>query len=419
MNARNHNYLHFNSRRGRHISDSKLETKKILLKNNLPSPELIKTLTNYNDIENFNWENLPNNFVLKPSSGFGGEGILVIRKKSHFAGEWELMDGRKINIGDLKFHAQEIFSGRYSLHNAPDKAFIEERIKIMKVFGKYVQQGTPDIRVIVFNQIPVMAMLRLPTKESSGKANLHQGAVGVGIDLATGVTIDGVHHGQPVRYIPGTKRKVNGLKVPQWNQILLIAVKVQQAIPSLGYAGIDFVISKDKGPLILELNARPGLAIQICNKAGLQKRLERVERLEIRSPEHAVDVAKALFSAPFADKVDLKEKAKILGLTEDIIIVGADKSHHEILAKIDTGADSSSIDEALAEECGLLKKDNIVFQKGYRSSLGRHRHRYIISLTYYLKGKKIEAFVSVADRSKLRNKFLIGKRDLRGFIIRP
>jgi len=118
-------------------------------------------------------------------------------------------------------------------------------------------------------------------------------------------------------------------------------------------------------------------------------------------------------------QVDLKEKAKILGLTEDIIIVGADKSHHEILAKIDTGADSSSIDEALAEECGLLKKDNIVFQKGYRSSLGRHRHRYIISLTYYLKGKKIETFVSVADRSKLRNKFLIGKRDLRGFVIRP
>jgi len=418
MNARNHNYLRFNSRRGRRIADSKLETKEILLKNNLPSPELIKIFNNYNDIENFNWENLPNNFVLKPSSGFGGEGILVIRKKSHFAGEWELMDGRKINIGDLKFHAQEIFSGRYSLHNAPDKAFIEERIKIMKVFGKYVQQGTPDIRVIVFNQIPVMAMLRLPTKESNGKANLHQGAVGVGIDLATGVTTNGIHHGQPVRYIPGTKRKVNGLKVPHWNQILLIAVKVQQAIPSLGYAGIDFVISKNKGPLILELNARSGLAIQICNKAGLQKRLERVERLEIRSPEHAVDVAKALFAAPFADKVDLKEKAKVLGLTEDVVVVGADKSHHEVLAKIDTGADRSSIDEALAKELGLLTEKNIVYYEHYRSALGRKK-RAIINLIYYLKGKKIKSFISVADRSNLRSKFLIGKRDLRGFIIRP
>ena len=418
MNARNHNYLHFNSRRGRRIADSKLETKEILLKNNLPSPELIKTFGNYNNIESFNWEGLPDNFVLKPSSGFGGEGILVIRKKSHFAGEWELMDGQKINIGDLKFHAQEILSGRYSLHNAPDKAFIEERIKIMKVFGKYVQQGTPDIRIIVFNQIPVMAMLRLPTKESGGKANLHQGAVGVGIDLATGVTTSGIHHGQPIRYIPGTKRKVNGLKVPHWDQILLTAVKVQQKIPSLGYAGIDFVISKNKGPLILELNARSGLAIQICNKAGLQKRLERVERLEIRNPEHAVDVAKALFAAPFADKVDFKKEPKVLGLMEDVVIIGADKSHHEVSAKIDTGADRSAIDHQLAEELGLLTKENIIYYEYYRSALGRGK-RMIIGVTYYLKGEKIKAFVSVSDRSDLRNRFLIGKRDLRGFIIRP
>jgi len=418
MNARNHNYLHFNSSRGRRIADSKLETKEILLKSNLPSPELIKTFGNYNNIESFNWEGLPDNFVLKPSSGFGGEGILVIRKKSHFAGEWELMDGQKINIGDLKFHAQEILSGRYSLHNAPDKAFIEERIKIMKVFGKYVQQGTPDIRIIVFNQIPVMAMLRLPTKESGGKANLHQGAVGVGIDLATGVTTSGIHHGQPIRYIPGTKRKVNGLKVPHWDQILLTAVKVQQKITSLGYAGIDFVISKNKGPLILELNARSGLAIQICNKAGLQKRLERVERLEIRNPEHAVDVAKALFAAPFADKVDFKKEPKVLGLMEDVVIIGADKSHHEVSAKIDTGADRSAIDHQLAEELDLLAKENIVYYEYYRSALGSQK-RMIIGVTYYLKGEKIKTFVSVSDRSNLRNRFLIGKRDLRGFIIRP
>ena len=35
-----------------------------------------------------------------------------------------------------------------------------------------------------------MAMLRLPTKASGGRANLHQGAIGAGVDLVTGVT----HH---------------------------------------------------------------------------------------------------------------------------------------------------------------------------------------------------------------------------------
>jgi len=37
-----------------------------------------------------------------------------------------------------------------------------------------------------------MAMLRLPTKESGGKANLQQGAIGLGIDMASGVTTSAV-----------------------------------------------------------------------------------------------------------------------------------------------------------------------------------------------------------------------------------
>lgn len=418
MNARNHNYLRFNSRRGREIADSKLETKKILAENNLPTPELIHTFENQNDIDDFQWEELPGNFVLKPSSGFGGEGILVVKKKSRFAGEWEMMNDKIVNIGDLRFHAEEILSGRYSLHNSPDKAFIEERIKIMKVFGKYARQGTPDIRIIVFNRVPVLAMLRLPTEESGGKANLHQGAVGVGIDLATGVTTYGIHHRRPVKYIPGTRRKVNGLKVPHWGQMLLTSVKVQDSIPQLGYLGIDFVISEGKGPLVLELNARPGLSIQVCNKAGLRKRLERVERLEIRNPRHAVEVAQALFAAPFADKVDFKKAPKVLGLTEEVAIVGGDKQRHTAEAKIDTGADRTSIDRQLAEDLGLLKKDNIVYKADYSSALGK-QERAIVSLTYYLKGKKIRSFASVADRSNLRNQFLVGRRDLRGFVIRP
>jgi len=194
INARNRRYLYYNTRRGRQIADSKLKTKKILSRYSLPCPELLTVFKNRDDIHQFAWENLPENFVLKPSSGYGGEGILVIRKKSRWAGEWELMNGEIVSVGDLRFHAQEILAGRFSIHNTPDVAFIEERIKIIKVFGKYTHQGTPDVRVIVFNRVPVMAMLRLSTAESQGKANLHQGAVGVGIDLATGVTTYGVRH---------------------------------------------------------------------------------------------------------------------------------------------------------------------------------------------------------------------------------
>ncbi|MRR31196.1 alpha-L-glutamate ligase-like protein, partial [bacterium] len=46
----------------------------------------------------------------------------------------------------------------------------------------------------------------------------------------------------------------------------------------LGYLGVDLVIDRDRGPLLLELNARPGLAIQLANRHGLRTRLDQVDR---------------------------------------------------------------------------------------------------------------------------------------------
>jgi len=419
INARNRRYLCYNTRRGRQIADSKLKTKKILSRYSLPCPELLAIFKNRNDIRRFAWENLPDNFVLKPSSGYGGEGILVIRKKSRWAGEWELMNGEIISIADLRFHAQEILAGRFSIHNTPDVAFIEKRVKIIKVFRKCTHQGTPDVRVIVFNRVPVMAMLRLPTAESQGKANLHQGAIGVGIDLATGVTTYGVRHNKPVKYVPGTRRKLNGLKIPYWDEILLAAVRTQEKISSLGFLGVDFVISKNRGPLVLELNARPGLSIQICNHTGLRKRLERVERLEVRSVEHGVKIAKALFGASFADKVLALGSPRVIGVYERVQILNSNGKKVPILAKIDTGADRSSVDRKLADELGLLREDNIIFTRRYKSAIGKHQKRPVISLTFYLAGEKIETVAGVADRSNLRTKMLVGTRDIKDFVIKP
>ncbi len=419
INARNRNYLRYNTRRGRRIADSKLETKAILSRHSLPSPRLLAVFKTEKDIRQFTWESLPDNFVLKPCSGYGGEGILVIRKKSHWAGEWELMNGNIIGIPDLRFHVQEILAGRFSLHNTPDAAFIEERIKIIKVFRKYTHQGTPDVRVIVFNRVPVMAMLRLPTAESRGKANLHQGAIGVGIDLATGVTTYGVRHNRPIKYVPGTRRKLNGLRIPYWDELLLAAVHTQEEVPSLGFLGVDFVISRHQGPLILELNARPGLSIQICNRAGLKKRLERVERLEVRSTEHGVKIAKALFGASFADRVISSKSPPSVGIYEEIRVLASGGKKIPVLAKIDTGADRSSVDRDLAKQLGLLRADNVIFTRHYKSAIGKHQERPIISFVFYLAGKRIETTAGIADRSNLRTKVLIGARDVGGFTINP
>ncbi|MCJ7827751.1 alpha-L-glutamate ligase-like protein, partial [Patescibacteria group bacterium] len=285
INARNRLFLPANTHLGRKMADSKLLTKKQMKKIGIPVPALYGVFESLDQVNRYRWEKLEGNFVIKPSRGYAGEGILMVRRRGKWAGEWVLMDGSTVTAADLKLHIADIFAGRYSLKNTPDQAFAEERIKIHPMFKKYAYRGTPDVRVIVYNQVPVMAMLRLPTQDSGGRANLHQGAIGTGIDLATGITTYGVCHSRLVKKIPHSGKKINGLRLPQWDEMLLYSSKIQREIPKLGYLGIDFILDEKRGPMILELNARPGLSIQICNQDGLYRRLTRVQGLEVRDPK--------------------------------------------------------------------------------------------------------------------------------------
>jgi len=418
LNARNRLFLSSNKKEGRRLADSKLLTKRLLRKSHLPTPAILAIFRSPQEIMDFPWEDLPENFVLKPSKGFGGQGVVIVKKRAKWAGEWYLMDGSLVTIQDLRFHALEILSGRFSLHNGSDVAFIEERIKIQKIFAKYVWHGAPDIRVVVFNKVPVAAMLRLPTRESQGKSNLHQGAIGVGVDLATGITTHGVLDGQFIRFIPDTKRKVNGLKIPQWDKILTLAVKAQETVPSLGYLGVDIILDKERGPMILELNARAGLEIQNANLAPLKKRLERVEGLEVKDTEHGVRIAKSLFAERFADRVMAEEGIKTIRIWENVKIVTGDKKKVEVKAKVDTGAWKTSIDKDLAAKLGILEASNVLWTKIYKSSLGEEK-RQVINLTFFLAGRKIETIANIAGRKNLRTPLIIGRRDLEGFLIKP
>ncbi|MCK5834934.1 MAG: alpha-L-glutamate ligase-like protein, partial [Lentisphaeria bacterium] len=109
-----------------------------------------------------------------------------------------------------------------------------------------------------------------------GKANLHQGAIGAGIDINTGLTLGGVSHDKSVTIHPDTGFSINNVQIPHWQEILEICAGCFE-MTGMGYIGADIVLDKELGPLILELNARPGLAIQIANGQGMRKRLDRVD----------------------------------------------------------------------------------------------------------------------------------------------
>jgi hypothetical protein len=195
-----------------------------------------------------------------------------------------------------------------------------------------------------------------------------------------------------------------------------MAVKTQ-TISGLGYLGVDIVIHPEKGPMVLEINAQPGLKIQLANEAGLKKRLERIEDLEVRDAEHGVRIAKALFAERFADRVKAQEGIKTIGIWETVKVVNGDGKRVEVPAKIDTGAWKTSIDQDLAEQLNLLEKSNVLWVKLYQSSLGKEKRR-VINLKFYLAGRKIDTVASVTSRSHLRIPMIIGRKDLKGFLVK-
>lgn len=416
LNARTQLYAYrYNSLRGKKIANSKIQTARVLKKAEIPSPKIYKIFRDPNDTVSFDWDKLPDRFALKPSRGLGGEGIIVVKKRIKGNG-WLTTNKEKVTADDLKLHILDIMEGAYSMGNDPDVAFVQEYVGRAEAFRKWAYRGTPDVRVIVFNKVPVMAMLRLPTKESGGRANLHQGALGVGVDMATGITTKAIWHGNQILFKPGSERKLRGIKIPDWDLVLTTAVCASMA-SGLGYAGIDIVIHPEKGPMVLEMNAQPGLQIQLANGEGLRKRLDRVDDLEVLDAKHGVRIAKILFAARYQDAEQLEEGVKTIGTKEAIWLVTGDKKKIEVLAKIDTGAWHSSIDRELAESLGLLSQENVLWEKKIKSSIGIES-RPMINIKFYLAGRPINTVGTVANRKGLKRRMIIGRRDLGGFLVK-
>lgn len=452
MNSRNLRFIRPNNLlRAKKLADNKLLSKKLLKKNGLAVSPLIAKITTLAELESFAWQSLPTSFALKPNRGFGGEGILVVYGKKKNGGDiWIKADGSLVTIEDLKTHVRNILEGSFSLSNTPDIAFFEERLILLKLFKPYVFKGIPDIRVIVFNKVPVMAMLRLPTKESQGKANLQQNAIGVGIDMATGVTTTAIQgKNKLIEQIPGTRLSLSGIKIPYWKDILSLAVRAQE-ISRLGFLGADISIDKERGPVILELNARPGLSIQLANMAGLKERLERVAGLKIKTLERGVRVGMDLFGGEIQEELEEISGRKVIGTVEKVKLIGKDGKEFEVEAKIDTGAHSSSIDIDLARTLGFsaliddfakidlskysitsaneksIKEDILKSHKGsiplledvavIFSATGTSL-RPIVKISFTLDSLTIETNVNIADRKILLYPAIIGKRNLSKFLI--
>lgn len=380
------------------MADSKISTKHFLSTRGIPVPKLFATIRDYEELERFDFGTLPDSFVLKPNAGFGGEGILVITGKQD--GFWEKMNNEVATPDDLFDQVQDILDGKFSIVSLPDIAFFEQKINSIKFIPDLVVSGLPDVRVVVHNLVPVMAMLRVPTPESDGKANVHLGGLGIGIDLTKGETTHATQYNKLIDKLPGDI-STSGHQIPHWNEILKIASEAQLHT-NLGYLAADIAIDEKDGPVLIEVNARAGLMVQIANLAPLKKRLERIKGLKVESPEKGIALGQELFGKAVKKKKPAPTKT-IVNYIEPAEILAED-TVHRVRAELDPTHETTAVDRKLAEKLNLPNVE---------------KHGDSVHLKLRIADKRIQTVAKLTDLSSADYKIILGRRDLTGFLIDP
>jgi len=356
QNARNLNYIKwFNDVIAKRLADSKLKTKDFLSKKWILVPKTLFIFKKHSELNEDIFEKLEPPFVVKPNNWFWWKGIFIFESKdqlgNYVANTWELFSKEK-----LLNHFSNILDGFFSLSWLRDRVVIEKKVVLNREIELLWKYWLPDIRIVVFNMVPIMAMLRVPTKESWWKANLHSWACWVWIDLWTWKLTYITSHSKIVKTIPWIW-DIRGIKIPNWEKALTIAVSVQQKT-NIWYLGCDIVLDEEEGPLLLEMNIRSGLEVQVANVAPLKTRLEKVEWVSINSVEKWVRLGRDLFSWDIEDKIKNISWKKVLGLREYLTLVYNGKKY-KYLVDIKLSQASSIIDRDFARNILKIEEEKL------------------------------------------------------------
>ena len=320
-NARNLLYIkRYNPKKTIRLADNKFKTKQFLEERGIPVPRTYALIRSRWELQKFDFDILPENFVVKPNRWSKWRGILIVKKlrdeevnlverpfwwfslSGFFKWQSSLEENkfyfkvwdRILDQKSFKRQLVDILDGKYSI-SPRDEILIEEKLKPSETFQDFCKYWLADIRVITFNLVPVAAMVRMPTPDSGGKANLAQWALGLGVDLSSWEIKTLFFKWELfVDKFPSDYAHLKGKKIPYWDDVLLFSSKIQYFV-NLGYLALDWVITPN-GPKLLEMNARAGLEIQNVALVPLKARLQKLKDLDIEEPLKWIEIAKSLFS---------------------------------------------------------------------------------------------------------------------------
>jgi alpha-L-glutamate ligase-like protein len=269
LNRRFIHIEHDNDRAAKRLADDKIAAKRVLGDAGIPHVPTLVEVHDRRALTAFDFDALPDAWALKPSHGHRGKGIILAVGRDGDA--WRTPSGARETRRMLRRHMSTIVDGDFARYDQRDAVMFEPFLRPSPALARLAPAGLPDVRVVCRDARPVMAMLRLPTEASDGKANLHQDGIGCAVDLDSGRVVRVVQDRREIRAHPDTGAPLLGLQLPQWPAALELSVRCAQ-LSGLRLIGVDLAVVGDDELLVLEINPRPGIEIQNVNGAGWRER---------------------------------------------------------------------------------------------------------------------------------------------------
>lgn len=186
--------------------------------------------------------------LVKPIEGNRGRGVFIIRRKNEsiFIDE----GGSEVNIDAFSLNDLSLVQEKVEQHKSISEIY-PHSLNTIRLHTLY----THDADVLILG-----AYIRFG-KGGNIVDNIGAGGIAVGIDYDLGKTSQVGYDNLAKKYYvhPDTKLNFCNLNIPDWEEILKIAQKVQKATFFYKLLGLDIAISKD-GPVVIEINANPEMS---------------------------------------------------------------------------------------------------------------------------------------------------------------
>lgn len=405
-NARNLQFIKkFNPRKTMRLADNKLMTKEFLEQRWIPVPKTYWIIESRKQLYEFDFSEIQNNeFVVKPNRWSKWQWVNIVKlldEKSELVRN-NINILNKISLKDFfSFYAtknsnlyykiwKEIYNDewfrriltdivdwKYSLSFGNDSILIEEKIIPWEWFARYCNYWLADIRVIVFNLIPVAWMIRVPTAWSWWKANLAQWWIWLWVEVWSG-KVKSIYYKWKIfsKNFPWDFSELYLKKINFWNDILLFSSRIQYFV-NVWYLALDWVITEE-WPKLLEINARAWLEVQNACFLPLKKRLNKIGDIKIKDPEKWVEICKSLFTSA---KSNIITMSKILYLSQrwKLILEHSEKDDIiQLVVKVDVCSERNLISRYLYSKIKEHKGGDVILDL-YENEIRFKNLKYSIS----------------------------------------